>query len=77
MGQRLASGLPRFFGIVLPLTLMGLYLWRPDLLPFINLSPDVVTLIFLAWLLLSIDALLNLGVVSGLANLAKGLKELK
>ena len=77
VGQRLASGLPRFFGIVLPLTLMGLYLWRPDLLPFINLSPDVVTLIFLAWLLLSIDALLNLGVVSGLTNLAKGLKELK
>ncbi len=74
--QRLINGLPRFVGIILPLILMGLYLWIPDLFPRIELDSGVVTLVFLAWLLLSIDASLELGIVASLTDLAKGIKDL-
>ena len=70
------TGLPRTLGIILPLMIMGLYLWRPTLFPFITLDTSTVTLIFIAWLLLAIDAGLKLGIVAGLTNLAKGIKEL-
>ncbi|MCB0212972.1 MAG: hypothetical protein KDJ52_26755, partial [Anaerolineae bacterium] len=74
--QRLIKGIPRLVGIMLPLLLMGLYLWQPGLFPAIQIDANVVTLLFMAWLLLAIDATLNLGIVTGLANLAKGLKDL-
>jgi hypothetical protein len=76
--RRLVNGLPRFLGLILPLILMGLYLLKPELFPFIKKDHQaMVTYIFLAWLLLSIDASLKLGIVAGLTKLAKGIKGLE
>jgi hypothetical protein len=74
--QRMVSSLPRFIGVVLPLLVMGVYLWQPSLFPFIQLNTDIITFIFIAWLLLAIDSSFDLGVVNGVTNLAKGIKDL-
>jgi hypothetical protein len=70
---RIRNGLPRFLGIVVPLGLMAYFLWKP--IP--GVDSKVVSLIFLAWLLLGIDAILKLGIVAGVVNLAKEIKTLK
>lgn len=75
--ERLFSGIPRFVGIVLPLILMGLLLWKPFYLKPIGVESNIIALILIAWLLLAIDAALKLGVVAGIANLAKEIKNLK
>jgi hypothetical protein len=72
----LFRNLARVLGIILPLTLMGLYLWQPSLFPFLQIDPNIVALIFVAWLLLTLDITLKLGVVAELTNLAKGIKDL-
>jgi hypothetical protein len=76
--RRIINGLPRFLGLILPLILMGLYLLKPTLFPFIREGGQtIVTYIFLAWLLLSNDASLKLGIVAGLTKLAKEIKGLE
>lgn len=67
----------RFLGFMLPLIFMGVYLWNPTYFPYLHFNPDVVTLVFLSWFLLALDSGLQLGVVSGLIQLAKGLKDLR
>ena len=74
--QRLAGGVVRFVGIIMPMGLMGAYLWQPSLFPFVHIDSNVVSLVFIAWLLLSIDITRKLGVVAELSKLAKGIKEL-
>jgi hypothetical protein len=74
--QRLLTGLHSFVGVVLPLIILGLFLWQPTLLKPLSIEPKVVTLVIIAWLLLAIDAVLELGIVAGIADLAKGIKEL-
>jgi hypothetical protein len=74
--QRLIAGLPRLVGIVLPLVIIILFLSQPAWWESTGLQPDLVTVIFIAWLLLSIDAALGLGIVSGVVNLAREIKEL-
>jgi hypothetical protein len=66
-----------FLGILLPLAIIGFLLWQPTLLEALNIEANALALVFLAWLLLSIDRKLKLGVVDGLVGLAKGIKELK
>lgn len=64
-------------GILLPLVLMAFFLWKRPALEAVGVDPKVVALIFMAWLLLGIDATLKLGIVSGVINLAKEIKSLK
>lgn len=76
--RNLLPGFLRFVGMGLPLGLMGAYLWNPDLFPNVpGDSRSVVAFIFIAWLLLSLDVGLKLGIVGQLTSIAKGLKDLK
>lgn len=75
--KRTGQGLIRFLGFALPLVLMGFYLWRRDLFPFIKADlSGPITYLFIGWLLLMIDITFSLGVVSELTKTAKGIKEL-
>ena len=72
--------LPRFFrfiGYLIPAILLGLYLWNSKLFPNILIDKQVVSLILLAWLLISIDIGFNLGIVSSLIATAKGLRDIE
>lgn len=65
-------------GFLMPLAVIGLIILIPDdKLPFDQTIEPTLVLIFISWLLLSIDQYLDLGVVEGLIDLAKGIKDLK
>ena len=65
---------PRITGFLLPILLFGLFVkWET----LFGVETRVVTTLLLAWMLLSIDSILSLGVAANLINLAKGIKELK
>ncbi len=66
----------RLIGYITPIFLIGLYLWNPNNFPIINLNRDVATIVLLAWILLSLDIGLNLGIVTSLITLAKDIKDL-
>lgn len=75
--QKIQGTLIRFFGILLPLVIMGLLMLFPDKFP--NLDLDVkskVPYVFIGWLLVSIDVTLKLGVIESLTKLITGLKDL-
>jgi hypothetical protein len=72
----IASGLLRFIGLGIPLVLMGFYLKDPSNFPFLNLNPASIGLMFIAWLLLSIDSVFKLGIVKDLLSLSKNIKDL-
>jgi hypothetical protein len=69
----------KFLGITFPLLVMGLYLQNPNnffLQGIGSHNKDAVTYIFLAWLLISLDITLKLGIVESLVKLAQGLRDL-
>jgi hypothetical protein len=75
--QKIRGNLVRFFGITLPLLIMAFYILFPDKFP----NPDAEILknlpyIFIAWLLVSLDITLKLGVIESLTKLITGLKDL-
>jgi len=75
--QKIQGTLIRFFGVLLPLIIMGLLMLFPDKFP--NLDSDVkskVPYVFIGWLLVSIDVTLKLGVIESLVKLISGLKDL-
>ncbi len=74
--QNLGGFLIRFLGVLIPLAIMGVYLWQPSLFPYINVDPTIITILLISWLLLAIDTIFKLGVVSDLVSLAKGFKDL-
>jgi hypothetical protein len=74
--QEILKNLLRFTGAILPIVIFSLYLWRPNLIPFVVVDKNVVSFILIAWLMLSIDAFLKLGIVSGMTALLKSIKEL-
>jgi hypothetical protein len=68
----------RSLSLLVPLIFIGLIILIPDdKLPFDNAIEPTLVLIFISWFLLSVDQLLNLGVVKGLIDLAKGIKDLE
>jgi Ca2+/Na+ antiporter len=76
--RRLLSGLPRFIvGIVLPLVGLALiFVLEEESIQRLGMKEEILALIFFAWFLLAVDSMLNLGIVAGVADLAKGMKEL-
>lgn len=74
---RVFGSVPSFLGIIVPLVLMGLLLRKPAYLQSVGVSSNVIALILIAWLLLAVDSALKLGVVAGITNLAKEIKNLK
>jgi len=75
--QRLIGGGPRLLGLLLPLAILLLFIWRRSYFEPLGLTPNVVGLMLIAWLLLALDSVLKLGIVAGLVSLAKGIKDLK
>ena len=77
-GKRLVSSSLKFFGISPIVIMAGALLWPGQLESRgINLSPNMLALILMAWILLTVDATLRLGVVANLVSLAKGIKKLE
>lgn len=66
----------RFLGFITPIFLVLAVFFFPEQLSFLGIERNVVSYISLAWLLLAIDANLKLGIVQGLSNLAKTIKDL-
>lgn len=75
--QRFVALAPKIIGFVLPFIFLGLVIWKNEWLKSKGIGADIITLIFISWLLLVIDATLKLGVVAGIVNLAKEIKNLK
>lgn len=75
--ESLTPVLLRSLGIVLPLIFLGLLLWRRSDLEVIGIGSNLIALIFVSWFLLAVDAVLKLGIVAGIVNLAKEIKSLK
>lgn len=61
-------------GYLIPLFAMGFILLNPAINPGFNL--DLLSLFFMAWLLIGIDRYLNLGILDSVLNLVRGLKDL-
>jgi hypothetical protein len=74
--QRIFRSGIRLTGFAIPLIILGGYLLNPNFFPFISIDPSIITLIFIAWLLLTIDITLKLGVAAEVTNIARGIKEL-
>jgi hypothetical protein len=66
----------RFIGYLTPVILIGLYLWQPTFFPIIKIDSEVATIVLLAWLLLSIDVGLRLGIVTSLIRFAMDIRDL-
>lgn len=66
----------RFIGYLIPAILIGLYLWHPDFFPIIKIDSEVATIVLLAWILLSIDIGLQLGIVTSLIRFAMDIRDL-
>lgn len=76
--RRALSAIPRLAAVLLPLLILGSLVWQQSrLVPLLGDNVSLVILITAAWALISIDAALKLGVVSGAINLAKELRSMK
>ena len=75
--QQMARGVPRLFGLLIPLTIALVFVWQRAYFEKLGLTTNVVALVLLAWFLLALDSALKLGIVANLVSLAKGIKELK
>jgi hypothetical protein len=62
--------------VLLPAGLLLIGMFHPATFVDIGLEPKTMVLFGTAWLLLTIDATLQLGAVSGVTNLAKSIKEI-
>lgn len=79
--KNIVDNLLRLLGIAIPLVLMGLYISLPEdlkgkLFPGVTVPSDNVAYVFFAWLLITIDLTLKLGVVESVIGFAKGLNSL-
>lgn len=67
----------RAVALVAPFAGIAYLLPRPEVIQSLGGTGNVVLLVMIAWALLSVDAVLRLGLVSGVVSLAKSIKELK
>lgn len=74
--SRLFTWVAKLIGFILPLSILGYYLWNPSIIPSFQFDNGVVTALFVAWIMLSIDWVFNLGVARDLIGLAKGGKDI-
>jgi hypothetical protein len=66
----------RVIAFLIPIGLMIWVLTNPTIITLLNITPSLITILMVAWILLGIDSVLKLGVVSNLLNLAKGIRDL-
>lgn len=78
-GKKILKVIFRLLGFVVPLITLGLYLWKPGLFPDNiqqNFDSQVVGLIFAAWLFVTLDINLKLGILEQFLKILKGLKDI-
>jgi hypothetical protein len=75
--RRLIRGASTVVGVAGPVILMILLLRHPASLEPVGISANIIALVLIAWFLFAVDAVLKLGVVAGVVNLAKEVKNLK
>ncbi len=69
------AAIPKIMSIAIPLILLS-----PPVnnqIKLAGIQPGIVSLILIAWLLISVDSLLKLGVIQSFVEISKGIKELK
>jgi hypothetical protein len=76
-GIRTRGWLIRFLGHISPLILIAANYYFKDQFQAIGFDNQIVALVGLAWLLLALDAILNLGIVDRITGLAKAMSELR
>lgn len=74
---RTKGWLIRFLGLISPLILLAVNYYFRESLQAIGFDNQIVALVGLAWLLLALDANLNLGIVERITSLAKAMRELR
>gem|GEM_PF-2879709 len=74
---RVAHTIGRIAAFTLPLLIMWCLLRYAEQLHIDKEAGKILPFVFIAWLLLTLDSALRLGVLAGVVNLAKGIKELK
>jgi hypothetical protein len=76
--RRIAGGILAFIGLVIPIvSLVNLYVLKSkDFLPT-NADPNTFTAIMAAWLLLTLDSILKLGLIETFTNLVKSVRDLR
>lgn len=72
--QRVVRAIPKATGLLLPIILLGVLLKSETQF---GLETNVITPLLLAWILLTVDSILSLGIAANFTNLVKGIKELK
>ena len=76
VSNRVVGAILGFTGFILPsLLLYGIY-YNPQRIIDMGINVNTVTLVALAWLLLTIDATLKLGIVERITGLAKSIRDL-
>lgn len=75
--NRITSLFGRIIGLAIPGFILSMLYFYPDQINNTGLDKNIVGLISLAWILLTIDASLGLGVVERISGLAKTIRDLK
>jgi len=74
--QQLGSTVQRFIGIGLPIFLLYVVIFHPEIMIPTGIGFDKISIIAIAWFLIAIDANLRLGVIDRILEIAKAIKEL-
>jgi hypothetical protein len=74
--QKIIGRFLRILGLAIPVGIIVVMLVFPEFYRILGVPNSTISLIALSWLLLAIDANLNLGVVERLVDLAKAVKHL-
>jgi len=76
-GNKFFSFLVSLFGIVVPVIILYVIYINPEKVATLGIDGNTITLIAVAWLLLSIDAAFKLGIVDRISSLARTFRELQ
>ncbi len=75
--NRVAAGVLGFIGFMIPILILYILYVNPQRVANMGVDINTLTLVALAWFLLTIDASLKLGIVERIIGLAKTIRELR
>jgi len=75
--RRFLNGFVRVFAFVLPCVLLALLIWKHQHLQSIGLNVNLMAIVLIAWVLLTVDAALKLGIIASAIRLANEIRNLK
>lgn len=66
----------QILGSIIPIVLLSLYLINSSIFFFVHLDTAIVSILLVAWILLSIDSIFKLNVLKDIIDMAKGIRQL-